>query len=105
MPGMELRQLRYFFAIVDAQGLSRAAKQLHVAQSALSRQVADLEAELGVPLLVRSRTGVAVTAGTVPRKHVGVNNFKYSTFAADIFLSKLAKNQPINRTYLLQFSK
>jgi LysR family nitrogen assimilation transcriptional regulator len=66
MPGMELRQLRYFLAIVDAQGLSRAAKQLHVAQSALSRQVADLEAELGVPLLVRSRTGVAVTeAGKV----------------------------------------
>lgn len=63
---MELRQLRYFLSIVDAQGLSRAAKELHVAQSALSKQIADLEAELGVPLLVRSRTGVAVTeAGKV----------------------------------------
>lgn len=66
MRPMELRQLRYFLSIVDAQSLSRAAKDLHVAQSALSRQIADLESELAVTLLVRSRTGVVATeAGKV----------------------------------------
>jgi LysR family nitrogen assimilation transcriptional regulator len=58
---MELRQFKYFLEIADRKSLSRAAKQLHVAQSALSRQVAELEAELGVKLLVRSRNGVRTT--------------------------------------------
>ncbi|RYF69183.1 MAG: LysR family transcriptional regulator [Comamonadaceae bacterium] len=63
---MELRQFRYFLAIVDAGSLSRAAQQLHVAQSALSRQIAELESELEVELLIRSRNGVKVTpAGRV----------------------------------------
>ena len=63
---MELRQFKYFLVIVDSGSLSRAAQQLFVAQSALSKQVADLEAELGAQLLVRSRNGVVVTeAGKV----------------------------------------
>ena len=63
---MELRQFRYFLAIVDCGSLSRAGQQLFVAQSALSKQIADLEKELGAQLLVRSRNGVVVTeAGKV----------------------------------------
>ncbi|HUD34121.1 MAG TPA: LysR substrate-binding domain-containing protein [Variovorax sp.] len=63
---MEFRQLKYFLDIVESKGLSRAAEHLHVAQSALSRQVAELEGELGVKLLLRSRNGVTTTeAGKV----------------------------------------
>lgn len=63
---MEFRQLKYFLDIVDSKGLSRAAEHLHVAQSALSRQLAELETELGVKLLLRSRNGVTTTeAGKV----------------------------------------
>ena len=59
---MELRDLRSFVAVARAENLSRAAKQLHVAQPALSRQVHDLERELGVPLLDRHPRGVAPTS-------------------------------------------
>lgn len=63
---MEFRQFKYFLAIVENKSLSRAAEHLHVAQSALSKQVAELESELGVQLLSRSRNGVATTeAGKV----------------------------------------
>ena len=58
---MELRQFKYFVAIVDSGSLSRAAQQLYVAQSALSKQMAELESELDTQLLVRSRNGVAMT--------------------------------------------
>ncbi|QHI98424.1 LysR family transcriptional regulator [Xylophilus rhododendri] len=58
---MELRQFKYFLAIVDSGSLSRAGQHLYVAQSALSKQMADLEAELGAQLLVRSRNGVTAT--------------------------------------------
>ncbi|WP_198084172.1 LysR substrate-binding domain-containing protein [Variovorax sp. E3] len=58
---MELRQFRYFIAIADGGSFSRAAQLLHVAQSALSKQMAELEAELETQLLLRSRTGVAMT--------------------------------------------
>jgi LysR family transcriptional regulator, nitrogen assimilation regulatory protein len=59
---MKLRQLRYFVTIVDAGSFSRAAKVAHVAQPALSQQIADLEDQLGVTLLQRSARGVNATA-------------------------------------------
>src|SRR5208283_1448885 len=59
---MELRHLRYFLAVGEALSFTKAAAQLRVAQPALSRQVQDLEDELGVDLLKRSRRGVILTA-------------------------------------------
>jgi LysR family nitrogen assimilation transcriptional regulator len=59
---MQFRQLRYFVKIVDAGSFSRAASVIHVAQPALSQQVAELEERLGVMLLQRSARGVRPTA-------------------------------------------
>lgn len=59
---MELRHFRYFLAVGEALSFTKAAAQLRVAQPALSRQVQDLEDEIGVDLLKRSRRGVKLTA-------------------------------------------
>ncbi|WP_027816508.1 LysR substrate-binding domain-containing protein [Paraburkholderia bannensis] len=59
---MDVRQLRYFVNIVDYGSLGKAAEKLFVAQPSLSQQVAKLEDDLGVPLLVRSPQGVKPTA-------------------------------------------
>jgi LysR family transcriptional regulator, nitrogen assimilation regulatory protein len=59
---MQFRQLRYFVKIVEAGSFSRAASVVHVAQPALSQQVAELEDRLGVILLQRSARGVLPTA-------------------------------------------
>jgi LysR family transcriptional regulator, nitrogen assimilation regulatory protein len=67
---MELRQLRYFVAIVDHGSLSKAALVLHVAQPALTQQLRQLEEELGAQLLHRSAQGVLSTdAGKVFYEH------------------------------------
>ncbi len=58
---MDLRQLRYFIAIVEAGSFSKAALHRNVVQSALSQQIAALEAELGTSLLIRSSQGVNAT--------------------------------------------
>ena len=60
---MELRHLRYFIAVAEEGSLTLAAgKRLHTAQPSLSRQIRDLEYEVGVPLLSRSMRGVELTA-------------------------------------------
>ena len=59
---MELRHLRYFIAVAEAENVSRAALKLHVSQPALSRQIRDLEEELGFKLLERSAKSVRLTA-------------------------------------------
>jgi DNA-binding transcriptional LysR family regulator len=58
---MELRQLRYLDAVARRRSFTKAALDLHIAQSALSQQVARLERELGVELLRRSTRRVEVT--------------------------------------------
>jgi len=58
---MELRHLRYFVAVAEEENVSRAALRLHVSQPALSRQVRDLEDDLGFPLLERSAKSVRLT--------------------------------------------
>ncbi|MET4280057.1 MULTISPECIES: LysR family transcriptional regulator [unclassified Bradyrhizobium] len=60
---MELRHLRYFVAIAEEGSLTEAAeKRVHTAQPSLSRQMRDLEQELGVTLMVRSARGIELTA-------------------------------------------
>jgi LysR family transcriptional regulator, hca operon transcriptional activator len=60
---MELRHLRYFVAVADAGSLTVAAEQkLHTSQPSLSRQIRDLEQEVGVPLITRSAHGVELTS-------------------------------------------
>ena len=59
---MELRHLRYFVAVAEAGGLTVAAEQrLHTSQPSLSRQIRDLEDELGAQLLTRRARGIELT--------------------------------------------
>jgi DNA-binding transcriptional LysR family regulator len=63
---MELRHLRYFVAVAQEENVSRAALKLHVSQPALSRQIRDLEEEIGFLLLERNAKSVRLTeAGRV----------------------------------------
>ena len=60
---MELRHLRYFVAVAEEGSLTLAAeKRLHTAQPSLSRQIRDLEYEVGVQLMRRSVHGIELTA-------------------------------------------
>lgn len=58
---MELRHLRYFVAVAEEENVSRAAVKLHLSQPALSRQIRDLEDELGFGLLERRAKSVLLT--------------------------------------------
>ena len=58
---MRFRQLRYFCKIVECGSFSRAAATIHIAQPALSQQISELEAQMGIELLQRSARGVKAT--------------------------------------------
>jgi DNA-binding transcriptional LysR family regulator len=58
---MELRHLRYFVAVAESLNFTRAAAKLHLAQPSLTRQIQNLEDEIGVRLLNRSKSQVALT--------------------------------------------
>lgn len=59
---MELRHARYFVAVAEALNFTRAAQRLHVAQSALSAQIRDLEHDLGVELFARTNRRVQLSS-------------------------------------------
>lgn len=58
---MEFRLLRYFIAVADQQTISGAARQLHLSQPTLSRQLSELEEELGVQLFIRGNRRISLT--------------------------------------------
>lgn len=58
---MELRVLRYFLVVAREENITRAAEQLHITQPTLSRQLSQLQDELGVKLFQRGRHGIALT--------------------------------------------
>ncbi|MDE6580698.1 MAG: LysR family transcriptional regulator, partial [Ruminiclostridium sp.] len=66
---MEIRVLEYFLAVTREQSISGAAESLHLSQPTLSRQLKDLEEELGKQLLIRGNRQVTLTEeGMILRK-------------------------------------
>ena len=66
---MEFRVLKYFLAVARTENISHAAEAMHVSQPALSRQLMDLEEELGVKLLIRGNRNTTLTeAGFLLKK-------------------------------------
>lgn len=89
---VNLDLLRSFFAITEFGSMSKAAEQMHVSQSTLTRQMQTLEAEVGGPILERGHSGVALTAAG----HALLDGMRPVVAKADIVLSdarKLARGQ------------
>lgn len=82
---MDVRQLRYFLAIVKCGSFSRASQELNVAQPALSHHIANLEGELGVRLLDRSTKGVLPTeCGETLVSHAEIIIRQFTQAARDV---------------------
>lgn len=58
---MDFQMLKYFNIIVEKESISKAAKMLHITQSALSQMISNMEAFMGVKLFLRSNRGVKAT--------------------------------------------
>jgi LysR family transcriptional regulator, benzoate and cis,cis-muconate-responsive activator of ben and cat genes len=81
-----LRQMRYFVAVAEELSFRRAAERLHITQPPLSRQVAELEATLGVVLLRRDSQGVQLTAAGAQ----ALQEFRALLAQADAALARVA---------------
>ena len=63
---MDYRHLKYFMEVAEQKSFSKAARNLHISQSAISRMIKSLEEELGVTLFIRNAKTVEITApGTI----------------------------------------
>lgn len=80
---MEFRVLQYFLTIANEESISRAAEVLHLTQPTLSRQIAQLEEELGAPLFVRGRRTVLTEAGMMLRKKAQEVSFLMDSIKTD----------------------
>jgi LysR family hca operon transcriptional activator len=98
---MELRHLRYFVAVADAGSLTVAAEQkLHTSQPSLSRQIRDLEREVGVELINRSAHGVELT----PAGKAFLDHARMSLLQAEAAKeAALRAAQPAKPTFALGF--
>src|ERR1700741_1489554 len=98
---MELRHLRYFIAVAEEGSLTEAAKRrLYTSQPSLSRQIRDLEAEVGVELLSRSVQGVELTdAGRAFLDHARLALMQVD---AAVDTARVAA-QPARKTFALGF--
>lgn len=85
---MNLRRLKYFIKIVDTGSLTQASEILHIAQPALSQQLATLEHEFERKLLVRTRSGVTPTeAGKVLYRHAQLMMRQFAQAKSDVMNS------------------
>ena len=98
---MELRHLRYLVAVAEAGSLTEAAqRQLHTSQPSLSRQIRDLEKEVGVELLSRSVHGVALT----PAGEGFIDHARQALIHVDAAVEAARKAaQPARRTFAIGF--
>ena len=84
MRDIDLKTLRLLVAVCDHRNMARAAEQEHIEPSAISKRIAQLEADLGTPLLLRSRRGVEPTpAGIALLEHARTVLFTMDRIAAD----------------------
>jgi LysR family hca operon transcriptional activator len=98
---MELRHLRYFIAVAEEGSLTlAAAKRLHTAQPSLSRQIRDLEYEVGVQLMSRSVHGIELTAAG----RAFLDHARLSLTQAEAAMEAARRAaQPIKRTFAMGF--
>ncbi|MBR8307838.1 LysR family transcriptional regulator [Burkholderia cenocepacia] len=85
MRDIDLKTLRLFVSVCDHRNIARAAEEAHIEPSAISKRIAQLEADLGAPLLARSRRGVAPTsAGMALLEHARTVLFTLERIGSDI---------------------
>ena len=97
---MELRHLRYFIAVAEEGSLTVAAKQrLHTAQPSLSRQIRDLEYEVGAQLLIRSVHGIELTAAG----RAFLDHAKLALVQVDAAVEAARRASPTRETFAIGF--
>jgi DNA-binding transcriptional LysR family regulator len=85
MRDIDLKTLRLLVAVCDHRNIARAAEEAHIEPSAISKRIAQLESDLGVPLLTRSRRGVEPTAaGIALLEHARSVLFTMERIASDV---------------------
>ena len=63
---MDIRVLKYFLAVAREENITRAAESLHIAQPSLSKQMMELEQELGKQLLIRGKRKITLSRYIIP---------------------------------------